>query len=129
MKERIQSLEKISHEALFEAFKEAFRDYEMQLSREEMLRMLKRRGFVPELSFGAFSGNRLVAFTFNGVGSFNGLHTAYDTGTGTIEDFRGSGLASRIFEYSIPHLKNAGISDVTIQEMILEKCRYKPVPA
>jgi ribosomal protein S18 acetylase RimI-like enzyme len=113
--ETIRSLEKISNDMLFEAFQEAFKDYEMQLSQPELLRMLHRRGFTPKLSFGAFSGEKLVSFTFNGTGRFNNIPTAYDTGTGTIEEYRGKGLASRIFEYSIPHLKGAGISQYLLE--------------
>ncbi len=113
--ETIRSLENISNDVLFEAFQEAFKDYEMQLSQSELELMLQRRGFTPELSFGAFSDEKLVSFTFNGTGSFNDLLTAYDTGTGTIEEYRGKGLASRIFKYSIPHLKNAGISQYLLE--------------
>lgn len=108
--ESIRSLENVSHRTLFEAFKEAFKDYEMQLTQPELIKMLHRRGFTPHLSFGAFENERLVSFTFNGIGEFNGLTTAYDTGTGTIAEFRGRGLATRIFEYSVPHLKRDGIS-------------------
>jgi ribosomal protein S18 acetylase RimI-like enzyme len=113
--ETIRSLEKASNDTLFEAFQEAFKDYEMQLSQAELLKMLHRRGFTPKLSFGAFSGEKLVSFTFNGTGRFNTHLTAYDTGTGTIEEYRGKGLASRIFEYSIPHLKGAGISQYLLE--------------
>jgi len=113
--ETIGSLEKVSNDKLFEAFQEAFKDYEMQLSQPELMRMLHRRGYTPELSFGAFSGKKLVSFTFNGTGSFNKVHTAYDTGTGTIEEFRGKGLASKVFEYSIPHLKAAGINQYLLE--------------
>lgn len=113
--ESIRSLGKVSNDQLYKAFQEAFKGYEMQLTQAELLKMLKRRGFTPALSFGAFSGERLVAFTFNGTGSFNGLPTAYDTGTGTIEEFRGKGLASRIFEYSIPPLKARGISQYLLE--------------
>ncbi len=113
--ETIRSLEKVSNDMLFEAFQEAFKDYEMQLSQPELLRMLHRRGYTPKLSFGAFSGEKLVSFTFNGTGRFNTHLTAYDTGTGTIEEYRGKGLASRIFEYSIPPLKGAGISQYLLE--------------
>ena len=113
--ESIRSLEKISNEVLFEAFQEAFKDYELQLSQPELEKMLHRRGFTPHLSFGAFSGEKLVSFTFNGTGNFNDIPTAYDTGTGTIEEYRGKGLAGRIFEYSIPHLKAAGISQYLLE--------------
>lgn len=100
---------------LFEAFQEAFKDYEMQLNQDELLHMLHRRGYTPQLSFGAFAGEKLVSFTFNGIGRHNNKFTAYDTGTGTIEEFRGKGLAGRIFEFSIPHLKDAGINQYLLE--------------
>ncbi len=115
--EDIRSLENTSIDILFEAFREAFKDYELQLTQVELQKMLHRRGFTPHLSFGAFSGDKLLSFTFNGCGSFNKHFTAYDTGTGTIEECRGKGLASRIFEYSIPHLKAAGISQYLLEVM------------
>lgn len=113
--EIIKSLERVSNKVLFEAFQRAFKDYEMQLSQDELLTMLHRRGFDPHLSFGAFEGEKLLSFTFNGTGRFNDQLTAYDTGTGTIKEYRGKGLASRIFEYSIPHLKSAGISQYLLE--------------
>lgn len=51
----------------------------------------------------------MVSFTFNGVGDFNEVRMAYDTGTGTVKAHRGQGLATRIFEHSIPYLKAAHI--------------------
>jgi ribosomal protein S18 acetylase RimI-like enzyme len=106
----IHSLENVSDDLLYEAFRDAFKDYEIQLNKREFLRLLHRRGFMPQLSFGAFDGDHLVAFTFNGTGPFTDRPTAYDTGTGTLEAYRGKGLAGRIFNHSIPHLKRAGIS-------------------
>lgn len=112
---KIKSLKGISYDLLFEAFNEAFNDYELQLSKDELLTMLNRRGFVPGLSFGAFDGEKLVAFTFNGIGKYNGVKTAYDTGTGTVKDYRGKGLATAIFEHSIPFLKEAGITQYLLE--------------
>jgi ribosomal protein S18 acetylase RimI-like enzyme len=112
---KIESLDKISFDTLYTAFNEAFRSYEVQVNKDELLVMLKRRGFVPELSFGAFENNKLVSFTLNGIGRFNGQLTAYDTGTGTIETFRGRGIASKVFTDSIPYLKAAGISQYLLE--------------
>jgi ribosomal protein S18 acetylase RimI-like enzyme len=106
--EEIRPLTETSFDALYAAHEDAFRDYERTWSRDEYERMLRRRGYVPALSFGAFDGNKLVSFTLNGTGTFNGLKTAYDTGTGTIPGYRGKGLASRIFNESLPYLKQAG---------------------
>ncbi|MCK9616265.1 MAG: GNAT family N-acetyltransferase [Lentimicrobiaceae bacterium] len=119
--EEIKSLDKISFDTLFEAFNEAFGSYEVQVNKEELSIILKRRGFVSELSFGAFDSNKLVAFTLNGIGSFNGLKTAYDTGTGTIKAYRGKGLASKVFTVSIPFLKEANIT-----QYLLEVLQHNP---
>jgi ribosomal protein S18 acetylase RimI-like enzyme len=112
---KIESLDKISFDVIYAAFNEAFKDYEVQINKDEFRVMLKRRGFVPELSFGAFENNKLVSFTLNGTGSYNGKKTAYDTGTGTIEAYRGKGIASNIFTNSIPFLKEAGISHYLLE--------------
>ncbi len=105
----IRSLKNTSFDELFEAFGQAFADYEIQIDKEEHRAMLKRRGFDPALSFAAFDGGKIVSFTCNGIGDFYGSPTAYDTGTGTLEEYRGQGLATRVFEQSIPYLKEAGI--------------------
>jgi ribosomal protein S18 acetylase RimI-like enzyme len=112
---KMESLDKIDFDTLYETFNEAFGNYEVQVNKDELGVMLKRRGFVPELSFGAFENDKLVSFTLNGIGLFKGQKTAYDTGTGTIEAFRGKGIASKIFTDSIPYLKAAGISQYLLE--------------
>ena len=112
---QIKSLTNIAFGTLFKAFNQAFADYEMQLNSVQLQTMLKRRGFNPELSFAAFDDNEIVAFTFNGVGNFNGIPTAYDTGTGTLSAYRGQGLATQIFEYAVPYLKEANIQQYLLE--------------
>ena len=51
----------------------------------------------------------------NGLGNFNGIPTAYDTGTGTLMEYRGKGLATKIFEFSIPYLKEANIGQYLLE--------------
>jgi ribosomal protein S18 acetylase RimI-like enzyme len=111
----IKSLKNSSLEEIYSAFEAAFSDYEITLSKDELQRMLIRRGFVPELSFGAFDNGQLISFTFNGIGTFNGEMTAYDTGTGTVKEYRGQGLASRIFLESIPELRKAGVRNYLLE--------------
>ncbi|MDR0232412.1 MAG: GNAT family N-acetyltransferase [Dysgonamonadaceae bacterium] len=111
----IKSLSKITFDTIFKAFNQAFADYEVQLNKEQLQTMLKRRGFNPNLSFAAFDENEIVAFTLNGIGNFNGMPTAYDTGTGTLKDYRGKGLATKIFEYSIPYLREANIKQYLLE--------------
>lgn len=106
----IKSLEGIAFDRLADAFMDAFADYDIVIDRPQLQAMLTRRGFNPELSFAAFDNGRIVSFTFNGTGVFDGQPTAYDTGTGTVARYRGQGLAGRIFEYATPRLVQAGIS-------------------
>ena len=115
----IKSLQGLSFNELYHAFEKAFSDYDFQLKKKELNTMLIRRGFNQELSFGSFVNDTLVAFTFNGIGIYNGAKTAYDTGTGTIAEYRGQGMATQIFNYSIPFLKVAGI-----KQYLLEVLRY-----
>ncbi len=112
----ICSLAHTGFDELAAAFGAAFAGYEVRITADELRRMLRRRGFDPALSFAAFdSGGRIAGFTLNGVGTFGGgnahtgVRTAYDTGTGTLPEWRGRGLAGRVFEASLPHLRAAGV--------------------
>lgn len=111
----IKSLRRTDFDTIFKAFSRAFADYEIQQDKSQLLTMVTRRGFNPDLSFAAFDDNEIVAFTLNGIGNFNGIPTAYDTGTGTLKEYRGKGLATKIFEYSIPYLKEAGIGQYLLE--------------
>lgn len=111
----IKSLEKTDFDTLFRAFGRAFADYEVQLNAEQLRAMLTRRGFDPVLSFAAFDGVQIAAFTLNGIGNFNGVPTAYDTGTGTLKEYRGTGLATEIFRHSMPHLRRAGVGQYLLE--------------
>lgn len=115
--EIIKSLQNTAFDVIYITFKEAFKDYETQWTKEELQAMLHRRGFVPELSFGAFEKDKLIAFTLNGVGLYKNVKTAYDTGTGTIKEYRGKGLATKIFAHSLPYLKEANIETYLLEVM------------
>ena len=112
---QIKSLSKTDFSTIFNAFNQAFADYEIQLNSQQLKTMLKRRGFNPDLSFAAFENNEIVSFTLNGTGNFNSVPTAYDTGTGTLKTYRGTGLATKIFEYSIPFLRKANIRQYLLE--------------
>ena len=112
---KINSLKDINTDRIFKAFSRAFEDYDIQLNKEQLSDMLNRRGFVPKLSFAVFEGDEIVAFTLNGIGVFNGTKTAYDTGTGTVKEFRGRGLATKIFEHSISYLKKENIEQYLLE--------------
>lgn len=112
----IRNLENTDFDTLFQGFERAFSDYDIHFEKSEVRAMLNRRGYTPRLSFAAFDEeDEIVAFTLNGVGTFNGISTAYDTGTGTVMEYRGKGLAKEIFNYSMPYLKSAGIEQYLLE--------------
>ena len=106
--EDIRSLSSMAIPELFPAREEAFKDYGMPMALPDLEKMLCRRGYAPALFYGVFEGDKLVSFTLNCVGSYNGKTTIYDTSTGTIEKYRGRGLATKILEHSFPVLQQAG---------------------
>lgn len=110
-----RNLEHVGFEELFAGFQRAFSDYDISFGKEEVRSMLRRRGYDPRLSFGAFDGGEMVAFTFNGIGKYDGRPTAYDTGTGTVKEYRGQGIAGEIFRHSLPHLRDAGIEQYLLE--------------
>lgn len=106
---RIESLKNIPFDEISDAFMAAFADYGMPLDKSSLNDMFIRRGARFDLSFAAFDGDRIVSFIINGTGCFNGRVTAYDTGTGTLKEYRGIRLTDMIFNHSVPLLKEAGV--------------------
>lgn len=108
---RITTLDSVPIEKIHEAFSAAFADYvePFTMTQDELGRMLERRGFRADLSFAAIEDNEIVGFTLNGIGNWEGVPTAYDTGTGVRREFRKKGIASRIFDASLPVLEEHGI--------------------
>ncbi len=107
---KIESLEEAPFDLIYNAFSSAFDDYEVKLNKQQLTKMLKRRGFDPGLSFAFFDNQKIVSFILNAVGNFRGIATAYDAGTGTLKEYRGKGLATTLFDYSIPFLRKRNIS-------------------
>jgi ribosomal protein S18 acetylase RimI-like enzyme len=102
---------------LHRAYLEAFSDYviKIQPTREQILRVLVRNGFRWDLSVGVFAGDDMIAFTANGFDDWEGQPTAYDSGTGVIPQYRRHGLASRMFDFVLPRLKEEGISQYLLE--------------
>lgn len=112
---KIRPLGNVGFEEIAETFLAAFADYELKLDTEKLRSMLKRRGADMNLSFGAFDNGRLVSFIINGIGTYNGKATAYDTGTGTLAEYRGRRLTDSIFTHGVEHLRKAGIENYLLE--------------
>ena len=123
----IKSLSGVSVERIYDAFVNAFSDYvePFNLSFEQLKYMIERRGFNLDLSFGAFNKNELVGFTLNGIGDWNGILTAYDTGTGIIKEFRKKGIATKLFNESLPVLRENNIAQYLLEVIRTNTSAYE----
>ena len=85
----------------------AYADYvePVHLSLEQLQYLLERRGYRPELSLGAFEGEDMVGFVFNGLGSWGGVPTAYETGTAVLPEWRRKGVSTRLFAALLPLMR------------------------
>ncbi|MFA8342926.1 MAG: GNAT family N-acetyltransferase [Rhodothermaceae bacterium] len=114
---KYKSLTDVSYQEIHDAFAKAFADYyaPFDLTLEEMAFMIERRGYNPDISFGAFYEGELVGFTLNCMGEWKNILTAYDTGTGIIKEHRKKGLAKQIFIESMPVLKKHNINQYLLE--------------
>lgn len=109
----LRPLTSADFELVHPAFVEAFSDYVVKFepTREQLREMLTRRGWVPELSVGAFDDDRLVAFTLNGVSDA----LAYDSGTGVVPSHRRRGLGRAMIDFVRERLRGAGYTEYILE--------------
>lgn len=114
---KIKPLKDVPIHTIHKAFKNAFADYTVpfDLTENQLTYMIERRGFNAALSFGAFEKNELIGFTLNGIGEWKGALTAYDTGTGVVQAFRKKGIATLIFDRSLPVLRAYSIKQYLLE--------------
>lgn len=110
-------LNETSIEMLHETFVDAFSDYQVKIDLPiwKFEGMLKRRGYVPEISMGAFVNEKLVGFVLNGLRMWNGKLTIYDVGTGVIGEYRRQGVTNNI----LSNIKNI-IKEKGVEQYLLE---------
>jgi ribosomal protein S18 acetylase RimI-like enzyme len=117
--EEIRTLSGFTTEELYGAFSAAFAGYERSWTYPEFAEMLRRNGFNPSISFGAFKNEKLVAFLLNGEGKHKGLRSVYDTGTGTIPEFQNQGFGKKLLSHAVQFLIKARFQQYVLE--VLQK--------
>jgi len=106
-------------------FVEAFSDYSVDVSymtRQVIEKRVVKNGIDFSLSVGAFYGEKMVGFTLVGIDNFKGSLSAFDIMTGIIKDYRGMGIAGKMFDFMLHELKKKGIKEFYL-EVIRENDR------
>ncbi len=102
---------------LYEAFIEAFSDYVIPFALTEI--QFRNHIMLNGVDLGRTAGvivdNKLIGFTLNGFGSWGGVETVYDAGTGVIPGFRRRGFSEAMFELMLPEFKQQGIDQCLLE--------------
>jgi ribosomal protein S18 acetylase RimI-like enzyme len=103
--------------AIHHCFQEAFSDYliAFQLTPVQLQRHILLNGVDLNYSVGCFSDEKMVGFTMNGFGRWDGRPTIYDAGTGVLPGFRRQGLSRAMFDLIFPMCAERGIEQCLLE--------------
>lgn len=93
------TLEQAGRPLIHRTFVAAFSDYQVNIEMPFVSfdRMMRRRGFIPRISVGAFDGEKLIGFSLTGLRIYGGILTAYDIATGVVPEYRRQSVTSKVF--------------------------------
>jgi len=102
---------------ILKVFNEAFSKYiiPLQLSQDQFEWKLQSENFYPELSVGAFAGNKLIGFILHSADPIHAPNKVYNGGTGVIEGYRGRALTRKMYDFVIPILKEYGYTKALLE--------------
>lgn len=122
-----RSLSKKDFKQLYQTVIEAFSDYvvPMQPEFDALKRLYLIEGVDMDYSFGAFDGEKMVGFTVNGIGDWQGSLTAYDAGTGVIPAYRRKGISRRMFEHFLPVLRERQVIQYLLEVIVENKPAFE----
>jgi len=102
---------------LYATFTEAFSDYvyPFALTETQFRNHLLLNGVDLDRTAGCFANGRLVGFSLNGFGDWNGVPTVYDAGSGVIPSYRRRGICESMFDMMLPVFREQGIKQCLLE--------------
>ena len=121
---QIKNLSNTNSQSIVDCFNESFANYFVPIHASTDYLTLRWKGarIDPELSFGVFDKDKIVAFMFIGVDEHYGKLTAHNDGTGVLPAYRGNRLVDKMYDLAIPQFKAKGIKQCSL-EVIQENTR------
>ena len=121
------SLKKIELETVYDVFIDAFSNYQVKLdvSLDKFSNMMKRRSVDFAVSIGVFDDNKLIGFVLNGRRTINNTLTAYDSGTGILQNYQGLKLSKAMLQKSIELLKNNNFDKYILEVLTNNEKAFK----
>lgn len=102
---------------LYEAFLDAFADYvfPFALTETQFRNHIALNAVDLDATVGCVENGRLIGFTLNGFGEWQGISTVYDAGTGVVPSVRRQGVSDKMFEMMLPIFKGRGIEQCLLE--------------
>lgn len=112
-----RTLQHVEMKVLYNAFIACFEDYivSIQMPYDKFEKMMTRRGYVGELSIGAFDDENLIGFIFNGRRKWENKETIYDMGTAVIKEYRKQGITTRLLNELQSYIQNSEIEQYLLE--------------
>lgn len=115
---RFRFLQPADFPRIIDTFDEAFADYYIK-RKSSCAAWLQSRcvknGVDLQCSMAALAGERMVGITLIGLDTWQGVSAAFDAATGIVPDFRGRGLARRMFDIAVPELKERKVKKFLLE--------------
>lgn len=102
---------------LYDAFGLAFSDYVIPfaLTEDQFRSHIHLTAVDLERTVGCLENGRLIGFSLNGFGDWEGHRTVYDAGTGVIPECRRRGVSEAMFRMMIASFKKAGMEQFLLE--------------
>lgn len=102
---------------LYEAFTLAFSDYVIPfaLTEAQFRNHINLTAVDLDRTVGCFVDERIVGFSLNGFGEWDGRRTVYDAGTGVVPDQRRRGLSESMFKMMLEDFAKAGLEQCLLE--------------
>lgn len=104
-------------QTLYETFTEAFSDYvnPFALTEIQFRNHLILTAVDLEHTVGCTEQGKLIGFSLNGFGRWEGRQTVYDAGTGVIPTYRRQGVSRAMFDMMLPAFQAKGIEQFLLE--------------
>ncbi len=108
---------------LYNAFIEAFSDYvfPFALTETQFRNHILLNAVDLDATVGCIIDGKLVGFSLNGFGDWEGRSTIYDAGTGVIPTMRRNGISEEMFEMMLPIFKGKGVQQCLLEVITTNK--------
>jgi ribosomal protein S18 acetylase RimI-like enzyme len=124
---QIRTLTEEDFTELHECWITAFGDYQVKIDMPPSLlkEMFAQNGLVYEVSVAAYKDNKMIGFLLNGMRTYDGVVTGYDTGTALIPEFRGAGISSKLFPEAEKTLIKRGMKNYLLEVIQTNEPAYR----